>query len=238
MKKFLENNKIFFETIAATLIGIMAIIVSVSQSWVAYRTLTLDKLRYMPEIGASIVIDKNICGPKSWALRVSNSTGIAYHVSYHPIAFLYIHQLQVLQLGEKPNSSIHLKKTKLPLVGFFTDFEYDTSVTKGLIGTTCTNNLWAMDDVEHKFNKYGTSKDLSTTSYVIMFLKVNYEDQFMRRRTEYFRFTSGGQAVPITTQAGSTLFRKYREMKKSHESLQYGKSSARDILNLWRKLAV
>ena len=59
MKKFLENNKIYFETIAATCIGIMAIIVSVSQALVAYRTLNLDKLRYMPEITASIVIDKS-----------------------------------------------------------------------------------------------------------------------------------------------------------------------------------
>lgn len=238
MKKFLENNKIYFETIAATCIGIMAIIVSVSQALVAYRTLNLDKLRYMPEITASIVIDKSTCGRGTWALRVLNSSGIAYHVTYHPIAFLYIHQVQLLQPGEKPSPSIHIKEAKIPIVGLFSPIEYDTRATKGLISTTCTNNMWAMYDVEKKLNRYESRENLSTTSYVIMLLKINYTNQFMIRRTEYFRFTPGGQAVPIAALVGSKDFLTYREMETKQEILQYGKSTARDILSLWRKLAV
>lgn len=238
MKKFLETNKIFFETITATLIGIMAIIVSISQAWVAYRTLNLDKLRYMPQISASITTGEEPCGPKTWELRVSNSSGIAYHVTSHPIAFLYIHQVQLLHLGEKPNPSIHLKEAKLPLVGFFAPIEYGTSATKGLINTQCTNNLWAMDDAENKFEaKYETSGNLSVTLYVIIFLKVTYKNQFMSRHTEYFRFTLGGQAEPITARVGSDYFRTYRDMKQHQESLRYGQSTARDILSLWRKFA-
>uniref|UniRef100_E6PN87 Uncharacterized protein n=1 Tax=mine drainage metagenome TaxID=410659 RepID=E6PN87_9ZZZZ len=109
MRTFLKNNKIFFETIATTLLALMALIVSTAQWRVAADSRYLANIRYLPHINAELSLDNSREGWQTDKFVISNSGGDVYDLASRPIAFLDIRELQLLRPGQKPDPNMRLK---------------------------------------------------------------------------------------------------------------------------------
>lgn len=238
MKHFLETNKIYFETLAAVLLGIMAVVVSISQAWLALKSYELSKLPYLPEITANVTMGGKRCGTGSWKLTTSNISGNAYNVDVRAIAFLSIRQLQLLKPGKKINQSVHLKRALVPLRNYFVPLSYGTGATDGKLVVQCTQPLDAIDgstqDFEHLYAPKGKK---SITSNAVIYMAVSYKSRFMGEQTRYFQINSGGQAVPISVDSGKDVFNNYTTMVAKGQYLKYGSSTGRDIMQVWKQNA-
>jgi len=174
MKQFLETNKVYFETVVVILLGIMAIVVSASQAWLAYKSYELTKLPYLPQIAANVTMGGERCGEDSWKLTTTNLSGSAYDVRVDPIAFLSIRELQLLRFGQEPNPNIDLKTALIPLRGYFSPLSYGTSETQGDLVIHCTKNLNVMDGPKREFeSSYASSEEKSITSNVEIYIVVS-----------------------------------------------------------------
>lgn len=235
MKQFLETNKVYFETVVAILLGIMAIVVSASQAWLAYKSYELTKLPYLPQITANVTMGGERCGTESWKLTTTNLSGNAYDVRVRAIAFLSIRQLQLLRVGQKPNQNIHLKSALIPLRGYFSPLSYGTSATEGELVIQCTEPLEVMDSSEREFEAlYAPKGKKSITSNVVIYMVVSYKDRFRNSQTGYFQVNAGGQAVPISADSGQNIFNRYTRMVVKDQYLKYGSSTGNDIMRMWR----
>lgn len=238
MKHFLETNKIYFETLAAVLLGIMAIVVSISQAWLAHKSYELSKLKYLPEIAANVTMGGKRCGAGSWKLTTSNISGNAYNVDVRAIAFLSMRELQLLKPGQKLNRSVHLKRALVPLRGYFSPVSYGTGATNGKLVVQCTQPLDAMDGSTQDFEHlYAPKGERSITSSTVIYMAVSYKSRFMDEQTRYFRINSGGQAVPISVGSGNEVFNNYTIMAAKGQYLEYGASTGQDIMHVWKKNA-
>jgi hypothetical protein len=235
MKQFLITNKVYFETVVAILLGIMAVVVSASQAWLAYKSYELTKLPYLPQIAANVTMGGDRCGTESWKLTTTNQSGNAYDVIVHPIAFLSIRDLQLLRIGQKPNPNIHLKSALIPLRGYFSPLSYGTSAAQGEIVIQCTEPLNEMDNSKLEFESlYAPKGKKSITSNVDIYMVVSYKDRFRNSHTRYFQVDAGGQAVPVSDSLGQNIFNRYRRMVAEDQYLEYGSSTGNDIMRVWR----
>lgn len=234
MKAFLERNKIFFETFAATFLGIMGIFVSISQTTLASHSNEIAKIPYLPQIISRLKSEGSACGPKSWELITSNISGNAYDVQVNPIAFLNIRELQLLNLGEKPKQNAHLKSATIPLEGYFLPIAYGTSDTKGKLVVQCTDNPSKMDMSEREFDSiYESKMHNSITHDTIIYIMVKYKDRFRNSHTKFFKVDGSGQTVPVSPSLGRNEFNIYHNMINENKYLIYGKSTGIDIMDKW-----
>lgn len=237
MRQFLETNKVYFETVVAILLGIMAVIVSASQAWLAYKSYGLTKLSYLPQIAAEVTMGGERCGANNWKLTTTNlsGSGDAYDVRVHAIAFFSIRQLQLLKAGQRPNPNIHLKSALIPLRGYFSPLSYGTSATKGKLVVQCTEPLNAMDSSEYEFEtSYAQKGKKSITSNVEIYMAVSYKNRFRNSQTKYFEVNAGGQAVPVSSETGEIIFHRYTGMIDKNQYLEYGSSTGKEIMRVWR----
>ncbi|MBD3896900.1 hypothetical protein IEI94_13660 [Halomonas sp. ML-15] len=235
MKQFLETNKVYFETVVAILLGIMAVVVAASQAWLAYKSYELTKLPYLPQIAANITMGGERCGEESWKLTTRNLSGSAYDVRVEPIAFLSIRELQLLRVGQEPNSNIELKTALLPLRGYFSLLSYASSATQGELVIHCTKPLKEMDSSKREFEAlYASNAEKSITSHVDVYMVVSYKDRFRNSHTKYFQVSAGGMAEPISEDSGRNLSGRYSRMVDEGQHLEYSSSTGDDILRAWR----
>lgn len=235
MKQFLHDNKIYFETVVAILLGSMAIIVSFSQLWLAYKSYELSKLPYLPQIVANVSSGGEYCEAESWELTTTNLSGNAYDVRVHPIAFLRINELQSVMTGETPSPNISLKTALIPIERYFTPVSNVTSTTQGELVIQCTQSIKGMNSSKREFESlYKLNKDKSITSHEEIYMFVSYLDRFGNSQRRYFQVNAAGVAVPIPGDLGQNIFNRHTRMVDDNQSLEYGSSTGSEIMRVWR----
>ncbi|HHC6465846.1 TPA: hypothetical protein ACN36C_004600 [Vibrio parahaemolyticus] len=179
MKTWLENNKVYFETVAPVFISIAALLVSVSSFMLTNQQLDLAKVEHQPNIylKESYLYDEKLQSAYETELRVIN-TGA-----------------EISNFSQKVRSLLELEfytdtgkyATYLPIYGY-----YDTSfrsseptgelvLVKGYMNNTLFHNLY-VQTLSSDFNdKYGT-----VFVKLIHGTQVSYVSKLGENRNEYF----------------------------------------------------
>lgn len=241
LKQFLTNNKIYFETILVLLLGAMAISVSLSANHIATAQLQLATeaqkvaiLPYQPNISARFKYLPSLGSTTKGQLLITNDGDTAAQLQIEPIAFLDLHELQIIPINGPATRSVHLQRALLGLNHYFPNITLINDESKHFELTQEIDNIDALALKIDELSKSQNSNTTSLTGYVEKYVKVFYLDRFKTEHVDYFRFDPSGEGVLMSRSEGEAMFSRYATLQQSHQTLDYWDASKEDIATLWR----
>lgn len=213
-RHWLDRNKIIFETVAATLLSVMAMVVSIAQTLTASRQTQLlafqtqlAEANALPQFELAIHQKLNDETGKydDDYLVVSNQGGPIHEFLARDAYFLKISVANMKQLGRGN------RKAEVPVNGYFTA-SFPTLASTGVLltmtgnhnnaafGTLFRGALKAGDD-----NKWGSA--MIEETHVV---RLNYRDLLDREHEDYYQVepVTGGWRLPDND--GKAMFERWR----------------------------
>lgn len=236
LKKKLEDNKIYFETLAASSISVMAIIVSFCSYLISEQSLTLSKLDHLPVISAEFRHEIRENERPSHSLIISNSGAAMYEFKAYLFSFLDIQELQVVRLDEEVKK-VPLKGAMIPLENYLSLVSHSSNDNQGII-----SKYFVMDGskLDRAINSFASKKAQNARSFgdkVKRYLFVSYNDKFGVHHNKYFKFSPAGTSIPLINQDGKLLLSKHNEDSDMGSKLDYRDPTTAELIRLWEKLA-
>lgn len=218
MKNCLTRNKIYFETIAASFLALMSVIISINTICLTKRQLALDKLKEQP----NFVFKKE---SKDWYL-INNNNKPANNIDIEikelaAIRFEYIKNYKVIYIPiikMKAESEVWLfngfKTSRVASIQVL-DNENDIIFIKREVQN------W-----EHEFKDINI-KDIFSNKVI----RISYTDVFGEENIKYFLYDGYFQPSIISNEFGTEVFNAFNVFKnKTNDILPYGKIQ---MLNLY-----
>ncbi len=233
MKKWLKDNKIYFETIVAILLSIMAIIVSCQSNSISKNAITISKIEHLPKISAQFRLDNGGLGKREETLVINNSGDVMYDFKAYPFQFLRINEIQLLSLKEK-SKPLYLKSIEIPIINYYTSISYISNVNKGVFSETKIENSEKLSSILPKVISDNKSKIKSLGISIDRYLFVSYKDKFDDVHNDYFRFDYAGTSIPMSKHDGESLKETYdRSLKNNRKSIDYNNVTSSEINKIW-----
>lgn len=245
IKTFLTDNKIYFETLAATTISLsavalscMAIVVSCKSNTIAENSSQVSKIPYLPNISAYFRLDKSKDGKgRTETLVINNSGDVMYHFTSFPFAFIKLNELELIAPGME-RSSPELKNVEIPLINYFPALTFVSNINKGVFSELTIDNTQKMDEVINDFSADYRTYDKSMGGSIERYLMVKYEDKFSEEHTEFFSFEAFGTSVPMSIDKGKELLSRYEQLQKqSGNYVIYNEATKNDLIKIWQEKA-
>lgn len=199
MKNWLEANKVWFETVAASLLSLMAIVVSVSQNWVASKQtelLTIQtriaEAQASPQFEVEMRPKLNDLTAKydDYVLIVNNRGGMVEDFRADAAFFL---RLEVAGAGTE------VLKADVPVNGYFTAGFLSAAGTGELVTMVGNHNNAIVVKLADELRElaHGRKVGFANLEEQII-LRLRYRDLLDRSFEDYFeaRFVGGGARVP------------------------------------------
>ena len=179
MKKFLTNNKIYFETLAMVLLGVMSVIVTCNSNRIATQQTELSKSSIQPRFGMNIY-PANYDTTRMY-FKDTNLDLYCYEGSYENLTTSTITFLNVNyeKLGE-------WKSFEIPLNGYFlNNFKGETKL--GLVRMLrCYENLRELNDFEAFVSSILRENKMGALFTTQCYLTLNYLDIENVEHTKYY----------------------------------------------------
>ena len=232
MKKFLERNKIFFETFAAVVLTGMALVVS----WAQWRT--AEEQSQLLEIQTGVAIqsvlphfvitarqEKSSSSASRYdedKIRVSNEGAVIHNFRC---------QSAVIFSVETYNWSDRQKNEKNFFVNGYYVGEGYTARGEGLLVTVegLRNNARFLD-LHREFSKKCKSKGLFGNIEMERFLHISYRDQLGKDHTEFYFIPLIYGATCIPDSKGKSIFRQKKESFGTNSMIEFEKVNADGLL--------
>jgi hypothetical protein len=233
MKKWLKQNKIYFETVAASLLGVMAILVSGSQVFVALKQqvlteaqLTVAKQSISPKIHATVVQvrDSETGRYSEEVLRVYNLGGPALAAEESNAVWLRVK----LYPEDKSREIIEVE---LAISGYFSATEV-TQNPEGLMFTSMGyHNNQKLVDFNVEFTQYAKLHGYYAEISLSRFLKISYRNGFGEIHTDYFFVVPLKGAQELTDEVGKAKFALFHQSIGTENAVDLDSLSEEILLN-------
>jgi len=233
MKMWLKDNKIYFETVVAFLLGLMAILVSASQVFLAVKQkelteaqLIVAKQTISPSIHATVtqVRDSETGRYSEEELRVYNIGGPALAAEASNAVWLHV------KLYPEDESKQPIER-EFAMSGYFSA----TAVTEdpeGLMFTSMGHhNNQKLVDFNVRFTQFAERYGYYAEISLSRFVRVSYRDSLGQLHTDYFSVAPVRGAQELDSEAGKTKFALFRESIGTDKSVDLDSISEERLLN-------
>jgi len=230
-RDFLTANKVFFETIAATTLTIMAIVLAwsqlkVAQEQTAYleQQIIIERAQALPQF---VVIPSQFYNQEKERftgekLEIYNQGNIAKSISVETIAYLNINYYL-----QSKNGSI-----RVPLLGPYI-YQY-TGDGKGLVLTATSPNLdLVISELRDQLRKLNGNDDYIYLDDIEQFVKITYQDILGVTHDEYYSFASFSYGAKLMNATeGEAIFLEYDAAYRNQQVFDIDSINVQDIENL------
>ncbi|WP_146164669.1 MULTISPECIES: hypothetical protein [Halomonas] len=240
MKEFLTKYKIFFETIASSMIAIMAVVVSIvalnissKANQIAASSLDISRLALLPKVSAEFRFDSAENGKRSETLVISNSGDVMYDFHSYPFAFLRLNELKLVT-PENSGKPVFLQSVVVPILNYFPVSSYITDVNKGIFSEQHIIDTNRLDPILSQFSQGYNEENKSIGGAIQRYLFVSYVDQFGETHEQYMRFEPFGTSVPLAKEEGEKLLALHQEVDTMDAFvLDYENATLDKLQSIW-----
>ena len=233
MKNWLIKNKIYFEIVVATLLAIMAVVVSISQFYIASQQtklitaqLEVVKTQIEPNIQVREKLIKNY---DEHQIYISNLGVSALDASSKTRVFL------TAELHQK--EAPHSFEIEIALDGYYKGATA-TSNHEGLMFTIVGDqNNKRMNKLRREFRKLSDKNGYYSSIGIRRYVRVSYTNILGKPKELYYYVKSTG-SEQITNSQGSELFKKYNSLFGTPLSQELRKLNATTIFDLLRNTEI
>lgn len=230
-----EDIKFCLETIAATLISIMAVLVAFSQCSISRDQTKLLKVQtdiakrqLLPTFVISAVHQKED------SKNTYTEDKIFIENKGFPISEFDCESRVVFKVELTKISESH-KKAFIPINGYYSGTIY-TANGDGLLATIegYKNNLKAAK-LERKFSEYCREKGEIGNIDIFRFIRISYKDALEVKHIEYYDVPMIYGAYKMTSEKGKEVFNEYDEKSKHYDFPDFDQLTIKEIYNLIMK---
>ncbi len=231
LRDWLQRNKIFFETIAATLLALMAIIISFAQISISSKQYVLIEIQTdiarKQAIPQFVIAARQIRDPdgivRSNAIYVNNRGGIVrdFHCN---LAIFFDVELTSLKGG--------VKKLAIPINGYYSSSAYNAEGTGQILVIRGYLNDEKLSQLRKDCYRLAGEKEAFCNIQVEQYLRLYYRDIFGEDHEDYYYvpFIYGGS--PIEAKEGKEIFDKYEAARKNLSMVEFDKLTADKLFEL------
>jgi hypothetical protein len=216
MKKWLTENKIFFETIAAVLLSIMAITMAYWQYQIGKLQADIARIGAIPQINILRTKEKTRADffGNEYVL-VKNEGGIAKYINVEVATFLDVSAV-------KPSRPVTLINKSIPIVEYFTGTAL-TGQTKDTLATVIGSQ-----NSERLFNlrrsAYGKQEEYESINIELkVYAKVNYTDIFGERYERFFIVEPVNGGIELPQKQGEQVFADWKQSIRQKSTIDFTK---------------
>lgn len=229
LRDFLHRNKIFFETVAASLLSLMAIIISAAQIFISVKQNALTAMQteiarqqVMPQfvIAARQVIDTLDGKIKEDAIYVNNRGGIVRDLFCNTAVFFDVEFTP--ELGEQ-------KKIELSVNGYYGSMMNTAEGTGQVLTIEGYHNSEKLSQIRKAFTRLAEEKKAFANIEVRRYLRLYYRDILGKEHVDYYYvpLIYGGSA--IETREGEKIFEKRNSAVKNLSIVEFDKLTAENL---------
>ena len=233
MKKWLTENKIYFETAAAPLLGVMAVLVSISQvllSWkqteLAEAQLIVAEQSISPSIHAFVVQVRN---PETG--RFSEEELRVYNLGAPALAADISNAVWLRVKLYPEDTGKNIIEAELPMRGYFSATEV-TQDPEGLMFTLKGHrNSKKLIDLTNTFEQYAEKQGFYAEFKLSRFFEISYRDSLGQERTDYYSVLPLRGALQVIEDIGKAKLSGYRNSIGSDDSIDIDNVTKEELLN-------
>lgn len=222
MKAWLNANKIYFETVAATALTVMALVLTCRANTIASNQTKLLRTQNQPIF---------VVSTDSGLFRVENRGSPAKHADLQIATFLRAHA----RLADPRRGSwIEAREATCDYVEYWTHFE---NVTGVMFHLGPLDNFREPPDLALRFKEFGNDIAPHFTDSDIRFeplLRISFLDVFEQSQTQYLSVGYGLGNPRLESDIGQALFRAYNEPKAKCVTLRSVDDES--LRNLWSRM--
>lgn len=228
IRKWLEANKIIFETLAAVLLSVMAIVVSVKANGIASMQAELMRAEQLPIIGFE---REHIYDESNTVVDLELAV-----INYGAPATEFSHQyVSYLTLLYHPQDT-KFATVQLPLINYFTLSAISENVTGKLVTFIGNRNVARYVELEHALRDYARNNNAAASLDLVTYVKVEYKDLLQERHIEYYR-VDDFRSFKLDESEGSRLFAEHEEAYRNGMEIDFFEATPEILIERWSKLA-
>lgn len=210
IRDWLKTNKIWFETVTASLLSLMAVIVSVAQSCTASKQTELMRLQTQVAEAQALPQFEVALRPKfdsatgkydDYILVVGNRGGPVYDFGADAAYFIQV---------TIPGVGLALMKADIPVNGYFTASFVSAAITGELVTMVGNHNNARAVEIQQELRKAADARKwgFANTNEQV-FVRFRYRDMLNRRHEDHYeaRPVGGGSRMP--DEVGKARFAKW-----------------------------
>jgi hypothetical protein len=228
VRTWLTNNKVFFETLAATLLAAMAIIISIVQINIAAKQTALMELQAevarqinLPQfsLAARQIRDPATGNATEDKIFVTNHGGLAQDVRCSFAVFFDIEVLRHERRGkftEHTDSGIAHTATGKELVVTIEGYQNNTKA--------CA--------LERAFRELGTRVNRSASMDIRRYVRIRYRDIFGNQHTKYFFVPLIYGGTELSEEEALPLFERHESAWETKEMREFEELTAQDLMEI------
>jgi hypothetical protein len=206
LKSFLENNKIFFETIATFAISGMAVIVSFSSNSIQSKQAEILSKQIQPQFIVENNTHEEFASSSVDAINVFNHGGLFRDISVEPFLFYDVKLYQEDRFTE----------VLLPFDTYYT-FSEPLEGNNGLVYKNFSDpdKYSKLVELSSNFSSEAERKGISPVSLEVQkYIRIQYQDLFGKYNTEYYSVSNLLGSALLDNEKGEELFRLYSKTKR------------------------
>jgi hypothetical protein len=232
LRKKLTHNKIFFETLAATALTLMAVVLSlgqlrVTQEQTTYLELqtTIQRAQASPQF---VVVLKQVLNEVTGyasedKLFIYNQGNIARKIEANTAVFFKLSYVNKANFQEK----------LVPITGYFWITAYSGDATGLVLTIQGSENILKRREIQDVLDSLADANNVIINLEVQRYVKLTYRDIFNEVHTEYYFVPATGGSELISVEKGKTLFEDYINASVKGTALDLDKMEAQDLYNLF-----
>ncbi len=232
VRDFLQSNKIFFDTVAASLLAIMAIIISLAQIFIFLKQNELigtqAEIARQQAIPQFVITARQLIDPdgiaRSEAIYVNNRAGIARDFYCNEAIFLDV-ELTPMRRGQ-------VQKIEIPINGYYSSSGYTAEGTGQLLVISGYKSGDKLSKLKKSCYQLAGDREVFCSIELRKYLQLYYRDIFGKEHEEYYYvpFLYGGS--PIEAEEGKKIFEKYKAARKNLNMVEFDELTADKLLEL------
>ncbi len=241
LKKWLIDNKIYFETIAAALLALMALIVAIQANKITkYQTDLVVKQTELIELQTNIELQQVLPQFVIQAIQIMNpSTGYAEddELSIKNVGGLVkeLHSKTAIFLNvelyyEDPRKGDPINKS-IPINGYYAATEYNAQGQGQVLTLVGYKNNKCASDLKKIFTEFAKNNEMYGFLNLDRYLRLNYKDMLGKSHIAYFHVPLIYGARSLDPSEGEVRFNEHNDAVRNNTLLSFDDLTPEIIFN-------
>ena len=229
-RKCLRRNKIFFETIAAFFLTIMAIIISYRGNQIASYQIKLMKQEKQPRLEFCVNLTFDSEGyPTDDVLIISNTGPPLSEFGCQYVIFLEIEYGKIRE---------NIRTTMIPLIGYY-DWKTAPNYTTGKLATlsrpgVSEDNYQRTNMALLEFQISTTKGDTAGFGKIVRYVQVWYKDIWEEKHVKFYFVDEFGFSE-VENEKGNEIFKEHEDKLRESLCLELEELSTEFLYEMWAK---
>jgi hypothetical protein len=228
-KSFLNSNKIYFETIAATLLSFMAVIIAGVQIAIGFQQSDLIELQTEAEKQQSLpqfLVVRNFDSeyelvPPEDKLEIYNYGNVAHNVNLTTMSFIKVVYIT-------SGKSVKQLSRDFAILNYY-NTTFHTNTYSGLIFWRVGYGNFAKSiELDKELNTQLPTIDWVDVS-IETYVRISYQDVFAEQRVDYYKVDGAGVGQKISIEEGIKIYTAYENAENTGAALDYDQLTSDDL---------